>query len=234
MRIYLFTVTLFLSCSSFAQDFALKTDTLSGVIDNKYREDNIYIALNYDLLDQMPEGMSQNGFSLGLSLGYIRDIPLNEKRNFGIGLGLGFSTNSINQNLKITKENSTILYEIINSDEFSKNKFSTQIIELPFELRWRTSTPTEYKFWRIYAGFKLGYIVSANSKFKGNGERIVVSNLRDDMNLWQYGLTLSAGYSTWNVNLYYGLNPIFNKNALVNGVKNDAKLIKIGLIFYLL
>jgi len=210
-------------------------DSINGdVLDKRYREDHFYFSVNYNLLNHMPKDMSQNGFSIGLSLGYIRDIPLNDNRNFGLGLGIGFTTNSINQNLKISKTNDDIMYDIIDSEDFSKNKLSAQVIELPFELRWRTSTPSEYKFWRVYAGFKLGYVVAANSKFKGGGDQVSISNLKSELNEWQYGLTLSAGYNTWNVNFYYGLNTFFDENVQINGQKNKTRLVKIGLIFYLL
>ena len=71
-------------------------------IDNKYREDQIYINLNYNSLKNTPENFSQNKFSSSLSLGFIRDIPINKNRNFGLGLGLGFSSGSYNNNYKFT------------------------------------------------------------------------------------------------------------------------------------
>ena len=38
------------------------------------------------------------------------------------------------------------------------------MIEMPIEFRWRNSTASSYKFWRIYAGAKLGYVAGARSK----------------------------------------------------------------------
>ena len=122
---------------------------------------------------------------------------------------------------------------MIDLEDFTKNKFSTQLVELPIELRWRTSTPEEYKFWRIYAGVKFGYIVASKAKSKGGGETIKISNL-DAIEKLRYGLTLSIGYSTWNVNLYYGLNPIFDDSVIINGEKTDIRIVKIGLKFYIL
>jgi len=50
----------------------------------------------------------------------------------------------------------------------------------------------------------------------------------------QYGLTLSAGYGTWNFHVYYGLNSIFDNNIQFEGESMDMKSLKIGLMFYIL
>ena len=226
--LFLFSIQLTIS----QEDVSENNDT-SSIVDNLYKEDQFYFSVSYNLLSNMPEGMSQEGFSTGFTLGYIKDIPLNSRRNFALGIGLGISTNSYNNNLKISKNNGVYNYELIDLDDFTKNKFSTQLVELPIEFRWRTSTPEEYKFWRIYAGVKLGYIVASKSKSKGGGETIKISNL-EVIEKIRYGLTLSAGFSTWNVNLYYGLNPIFDKSVKINNEKTDIRIIKIGLMFYLL
>ena len=70
------------------------------------------------------------------------------------------------------------------------------------------------------------------TKFKGELGTIKNRNI-ESINDFQYGLTVSAGYNTWNIYFYYGLNPIF-KDVSVNNARNDMNAIKIGLIFYLL
>ncbi len=207
-----------------------------SVIDTKYREDQFYISATYNLLGRKPRGMSQSGFSSGFHLGFIRDMPLNKRRNIAIGLGLGLSTNSYNQNIQITETNNVVTYDILDSDvTFSKNKFTTYLVEVPLEFRWRTSTASTYDFWRIYAGVKIGYVVFNSSKYRGQPNDIQVSNI-DDFNRMQYGLTLSAGYSNVSVHLYYALNPIFNSDTKLvdTGEVLEINAVKIGLIFYIL
>jgi len=204
-------------------------------IDSLYKEDQFYIGATYNLLGRRPKDVSQSGFSSGFHLGYIKDMPINEKRNIAIGLGLGLSSNSFNQNILIDKVANNYSYTILDDNEtsYSKNKFTTYMIEVPLEFRWRTSTATEYKFWRIYTGVKVGYIFANSSKFKGENLNIRHGNI-DDFNKVQYGLTISAGYNTWNVHLYYGLNPIFNNEAKIDGKHLNMNAIKIGLMLYLL
>ncbi|WP_452223953.1 porin family protein [Lacinutrix chionoecetis] len=205
-------------------------------IDSLYKEDQFYFGVTYNLIGKKPTGLSQNGFSGGFHFGYIKDMPINKRRNKAIGVGLGVSLNSFNQNIQISESDvKNENFQIIDENEisFTKNKFSTYMVELPIEFRWRTSTATDYKFWRIYTGFKLGYVFTNSSKFEGTPEDIKLTNI-SAINDFQYGLTLGAGYNTWNFYLYYALNPLFNDSASIDGKVIDANAIKLGLMFYIL
>lgn len=200
-----------------------------------YREDQFYASVTYNLLNSKPDGLAQSGFSTGFHIGFIRDMPINKDRDFAIGLGIGFSLNSYNQNLSIIEENKVIIFSILNEDgiNVSKNKFSTYLVEVPLEIRWRTSTASDYNFWRIYTGFKLGYMLHNSTKLKSSAGDVQLSNI-DSFNKLQYGLTLGAGYGTWNFHAYYGLNSIFNDDSKLNSETIDMNVIRLGLIFYIL
>src|SRR5690606_15620929 len=228
-----FMLSFFWMSTLFSQEVAVDS---SGVVDTKYREDQFFLAITYNLLEKKPKDVSQTGFSSGFHFGYIRDFPLNKRRNFGLGLGLGASINSYNHNIYVFEDgNGDIAYANLNNLDlsYSKNKFATYLFEVPLEVRWRTSTATEYKFWRIYTGFKMGYLVASSTKFKGSGGKVKNNNVNDFNNL-QYGLTFSAGYNTWNFHIYYSLNPILNNDAKLDGETIDMSAIKFGLIFYIL
>lgn len=231
MKSLLITLLLFLAYQSMTSQ-----DELGQIeIDSLYREDQFFVGVTYNLLGNLPIGISQSGFSSGFHLGFIRDFPINKRRNLALGLGVGYSWNSFNQNLLISEgSDSKYIYSIIDDSRiYSKNKFSQHLIEIPFEFRWRSSTTTEYKFWRIYSGLKTGYVVSNSSKFEGSPENSKYRNIKDFNDL-QYGLTLSVGYNTWNFYVYYSLNPIFDSNAQLNDTSIEMNAIKIGLIFYIL
>ena len=209
------------------------TDT-SSKLDTQYREDQIYFGITYNLLTQMPADMAQIGFSSGFHFGLIRDFPLNENRNVGLGIGLGYSGNSVNQNLLISENpGGSLSYSIGSTDTFSKNKFTMHLVELPFEVRFRSSTVDDYQFWRIYAGFKLGYLFHSTVKYKGQPSDYKIKPL-DDFRTFHYGLTLSIGYDKFNAHLYYGLNPLFEDAAKLNNEILDVRLIRIGLMLYIL
>ncbi len=215
--------------------WSFSQETVSKQADSLYKEDQFYAGITYNLLSKKPADLSQSGFSIGLHLGFIKDMPINKNRNIAIGIGLGYSANSFNQNLLVNKDSQGVInYSILNStDTYSKNKFSEHLIEVPFEFRWRTSNATDYKFWRIYTGFKIGYVLANTAKHIGDLGNLKYKGIQD-FNDFQYGLTLSVGYNTWNFYAYYGLNPLFSSNAKIDGKSIEMKAVKIGLMFYIL
>lgn len=225
----------FILCYLSAFPLCMAQEETDKVVDSLYREDQFYLGMTYNLLEKKPVGVTQSAFSFGLHLGFIRDMPINKKRNKAFGIGLGYSTNGYNHNILMAKEdNGKVSYSLLeDSNSYSKNKFNTHVVEVPIQYRWRTSTPSDYGFWRIYVGFKVGYVVSHIYKYKGElGDIKHYDN--DDFNDFQYGLTLSAGYSTWNFHVYYDLNSILSGNAKLDNNPIDMNAIKLGLMFYIL
>lgn len=222
-----FLVSLLLLISFFIS-FSQKND-----VDNKYLEDQFYLGLYYSTLTSSPENFNQNKFSSTLNFGFIRDFPFNEQRNFGVGVGVGLSFSSSNSNLKLSDLNSSVSGEIVNGEDFTKNKWNTTKIEFPFEVRWRTSTPTSYKFWRVYFGVKTSYLLKSKYKYESLNSNYTLENL--PFRKTQSGITVNAGNNTWNLGLYMGLNPIFNKEFGQNNPNlKDLKEFKLGLVFYIL
>lgn len=226
MKIFRFFLFLF-SASIVAQVNSTKI-----VIDENYREDQLYLGVSYNVFAEKPEGLIQTGLSGGVHMGFLRDFPLNKRRNFGLAIGLGWSYNSYNQNFFIGEENEKTIFQILDRNEVSyeTNRFSTYLFELPIEIRWRTSTPTLYKFWRIYAGFKIGYSYFFKSEFRQENNTVVQTNV-GELNRFRFGSTLSLGRGNFNLQVYYGLNSFFNFD---NENFSDLTALQVGLIFYIL
>lgn len=230
MKFLLNSFLLLIACAGFAQETEAPNFT---AVDSLYREDQFYFSFTYNILLNKPAGISQNKFSAGFAGGFLRDMPINESRTFAIAAGLGYTLNNYNEDLKISEVNGDAVYTLVEPDSgYDKNKLSLHFVDLPIEIRWRTSTPESHKFWRIYTGFKLSYLFYSRSKFVGNQEKIVLTK-NDDLNKVRYGVYLAAGYNTWNFNIYYGLNPVF-KSAKLEGRKIDMQTLNIGLMFYIL
>lgn len=206
----------------------------SEAIDEKYREDQFYIGVTYNFLENKPAGMSQQGLSGGLHLGFIRDFPVNKKRNIAFGVGLGYSSNSYNQNLYIKEENANVTYQILdnNTTAYSKNKLNIHVVEIPIQFRWRTSTAETYKFWRVYTGVKLGYVVNSIVKYKGIYGDFKQNN-PPHINRIKTTLDISFGWNTWNFHIAYGINNLLSSDAKLDGAVIDVNEIKFGLMFYM-
>lgn len=218
---------LFFNLSVFAQKETIDFDA----IDSLYREDQFYVSLSYNNLQNTPSGFNQIKISPSISLGFVRDFPINKKRTWAIGAGLGYSYNGLNQNIGINEIDGKNEYSIINT-EFNKNKLVLHYIDLPLEIRWRNSTPQSHKFWRIYTGFKLSYLIFDQNKYDGLGLTVKQSG-NNDLNKLQYGTYIAAGWNTWNAYIYYGLNPIF-KSTIIDNQSLKMNSFTIGLMFYVL
>ena len=231
-KLCLFIVGFILSLPVAAQQ---DTPGAASVIDSLYREDQFYIGLTFHLLHDLPEEVTQKGFSGGLHLGFIRDFPLNKRRNIAIGVGAGWSINTYGQELFIGEDlNDRTIFRDLNALEidYDTNRFSTQLVELPLEFRWRTSVPESYRFWRIYTGLKLGYIYHFKSNFRQEGNQVVQTDV-PELERFRLGTTFTFGYSTFNFHVYYNLNPFF-KDAQLNNTEFGIHTFKVGLMFYLL
>lgn len=231
MRLFIKIFLLFSVFNVYSQEE--KTVVSNIKIDSLYREDQFYFGFTLNTLQNKPAGLTQDKFSSGFSLGFLRDMPINKNRTIAIAPGLGFTYNNFNQNLLITGSNQTPIYTIIDSKtEYSKNRFSQLLIEIPIELRWRSSTFESHKFWRVYGGFKCGYLLYDKSIYKDSQEKKIISNNKD-FNKFQYGAYLSSGYNTINIYIYYGLNTLF-QTAKIQSEPLDLNAINIGIMFYIL
>lgn len=231
----LFLGILFVSLPVSAQE---EIDSLYPGVDSLYREDQFYLGFTYNLLTSKPEDIVQSGFAGGVHLGFIRDFPLNDRRNIAIGAGIGWSFNTYGQNLLITEDpvNENTIFRVLDEDEtdYNSNRFSTQIIEVPLQFRWRTSTASKYKFWRIYTGLKFGYAYYFRSTLvRGDGEKYRQTDV-PQFNPIRLGATFTFGYNTFNFHFYYSLIPFFNDQATLNGQPIDMGTLQIGLMFYIL
>lgn len=214
---------------------AIGQEPMSGsTADTKYLEDQFYIGLTYNFLMDLPTDVAQRNLSYGLQGGFIKDIPLNWGRNVGLGIGLGYGINSYYSNLRAIRNGGQLDYIVLDSDvRYKRNKVETHVLEVPLQFRWRNSTPEEYKFWRIYAGMKFGYIFANQSKFVSSTEKTSFKN--SDIRDFQYGLSLNFGYNTFNIHVYYALSSLFKDGtSLSTGEPINMQPLQVGLIFYIL
>ena len=62
------------------------------------------------LLQMFLSGVKSRGLSGGIQFGYLRDMPINERRNVAIAIGLGLSFDQFGQNLFIGEAANENLY----------------------------------------------------------------------------------------------------------------------------
>jgi hypothetical protein len=221
-------LTLFIILINVIGSFAQK-DSLN--LGDRYAEDQIYVAVSYAQFVDQPQEIFKSNFSYGLSVGFLKDVILNKQGNVSIAAGVGYGFDFFNHELKVEEINNAT--DFSSDVSISANLFKSHNLEFPLEFRWRTSTANKYSFWRIYGGIKFSYNLSNKFQFDDeNGNTFKYQDV-SNYNKLQYGLTLSTGYDEFNINLYYGLTPVF-ENSTINGEVINTKILKFGLIFYLL
>ncbi len=232
MRCYCYWLLFFTVNVVFSQDISVPAPMIA--VDSLYREDQFYLTISYNSLLNAPSGVSQDKFSSGFKAGILRDMPINKGRNVAVAAGLGMSFNKYFQNLIISKVDEVPVYNTPESGkDFRKNKFEELFVDVPIEFRWRTSIPESHKFWRVYTGLQLSYLVYDKSVYVDSEYHINVTH-NSDFNKFQAGIYVAAGYNTWNFYTYYGLLPIFKSSAEVNGEQVGFHALNFGLMFYIL
>lgn len=195
------------------------------VVDSLFREDQFYVSISYNFLQNKPDNFSQYSFSTGLSAGFLRDFPISDNRHWAIAPGIGYSFNDLKQNIDFSSISNSTDTEIV------KSRIILHYVDFPLELRWRNATPDSHKFWRIYGGFMASYLINGKFKYEGDlGPR--TENINDLLNKFQYATYLTFGFNTWNAYIHYGLNPYFDKDK--TAAENNMTSLKIGLMFYIL
>lgn len=233
MRLSLSVLLLLLASKVFSQEIPTLPPPMIAV-DSLYREDQFYVGFTYNLLLDIPKGVSQNKFSAGFTGGFLRDMPINKKRTVALATGLGITYNKYFQTLVVSSLDNVAQYEIVApGTQYEKNKFEEILIDLPLQFRWRNSTAESHKFWRIYAGFKLSYVALGRSKYVDSGYDITVTD-NADLNKLRVGAFLVWGYNTWNFYGYYGITPIYKSSAQLNNQSVGMNALHIGLMFYIL
>ncbi len=228
----MYKITIVFLFLSFSTTFSQIESIEKPVVDSLYREDQFYLNITNNSVQNSPTGFNQNRFSPGIGIGFLRDMPVNKRRNFSVALGFGYSVSILNQNIAITQGTSNLEYSVIANSAYDKNKLSIHYIDIPLEIRWRTSDAINTQFWRIYTGFKFSYSTYNQYKLETSSQVVALTNI-SEINKIQLGCYLTAGYNTFNLYVYYGLNPIF-KSANINNTEIKATTLNFGLQFYIL
>jgi hypothetical protein len=231
-KVFKFYIGLLLGFVSFC---GIAQDTIRpAVVDSLYREDQFYVGVTYNLPLSLPSGTNVRGLSGGFQLGFLRDMPINKQRNIAIAIGAGISIDQYGQNLFIGETaNDETIFRVLNNVDYTRNRFNTAIVEAPIEFRWRSSTPSSYKFWRVYAGFRVGYAYWYKATFKQTGNNVNQTKI-PEFDPLRMAATLSLGYNTFNFFASYSINPFFKDAVTVDGEKVDFRTLKVGLMFYIL
>lgn len=171
-----------------------------------------------DLVMDAPANVEFRGFNPGANVFVMRTFPIGTSK-FAFAGGLGLGMHNIYSNSLLQDTSGVSFFRNIPEKttggkdlSYKKSKISLTYIDVPLELRFKTESG-----FRVSAGFKVGYLLNAHTKYKGDDledgskTKIKVSHL-PNIQTWRFGPTFQIGYKWINLMGFYSISTIFEQN----------------------
>ncbi len=183
---------------------AQKADTVVTYEPAIPKKDRLIVELGHANWLHQPQGIETRPYSYDIGIYYCYEIGFGESP-FGVATGLGFSSHNVHHNGYFSRnfQEGTLLKPYLGAEP-DLNKLSTNYIDVPVELRFRTRH--EHPF-RITAGFRAGYLVNVHTKTK-DGDNKWKHYQVPDLLPYRYGIHARIGYGFINLHGYYALSTL--------------------------
>lgn len=161
-----------------------------------------------DIWMNVPSDIDLRTINQGANVFLMYNLQLAES-NSAFAFGLGFSNHNMYGDFVIpdVKADSIALEPIPSSVSYRKSKMAYTTIDLPLELKLKTD-----KGFKVGIGFKIGWVISSKTKYKGNidGVEHKTKDLGiNQMDNFVYGATLRVGYKVVNLFCNYQISKVF-------------------------
>ncbi len=191
--------------------------------------DRLVVDLTFDQWLHNENGLKLKWHSRGFNTYFMYDIQLGKKKKlFSVAPGLGISTSSIFHNTFLVEDTVTGTELVVRNDNYKRNKLGLTYVDIPLELRFRSTPNAKNKSWKFALGFKAGVLIDSKTKVKqedANGNMKIYKEKRyGDLNRFRYGATVRFGYGPFNFFGYYSLAKLFDK-----GMGPDITPISMGI-----
>ena len=159
-----------------------------------------------------PSTISLEPYSFGVNVYRMIDIPFTHR--FGIGIGLGFSSQNFHHNgqfvttIDSSGNEFTTIEPFAAGYDYRRNKISMNYFDIPFELRFRSKENPRFS---VYPGFKAGYLFNAHTKTIDGTGKYKNYNI-PGFDRFHYGISLRMGWGkAIQVYTFYQLSSMFEK-----------------------
>lgn len=204
-------LTILITCLAVTSLQAQNAETLS-------KKFTTGIDIFNDLVQDAPAGIEYRTINPGVNIYgmYTYEIP-KSTISLAIGLGLGMHNLHSNGLLSDSAANSVLtpFPETANGRnvDYKQNKLQLTYLDIPAEIRFKSKGG-----FRLAAGIKAGYLLSAHTKYKGDdldGGRTVKIKEGSLPNLekWRFGPTFQIGYKFVNLTAFYSLSRVFTETT---------------------
>ena len=228
MKKVLLIILLFTTATVSAQDAKL------GLLKRLSTSVNLFT----DIWQTKNDSITPGSINPGINFSIMLDNPIGEKKTpWSYAFGAGITSENLFNNIFIgNRKNAsniteTYFYRIPKVTtagtalSYKKNKMVFTYIDIPFELRYRTTNGFKYA-----VGLKYGLLVGFDTKYKGEdpqgklGSLTIKQSTATNLQTSRYGLTLAVGYKSLMFNGYYQLTKTYKE-----GVGPDMYPVSIGI-----
>jgi len=159
-----------------------------------------------------PEGMNVRAINQGAGAFVTYNVPLGDGPvSFALGAGIGWHNLYSNMTINDIKADTIVFSRIPDSIDYSKSKLGLTYLDFPLELRFKAKNKV-----RFSVGVKLGYLLDAKTKFKGdnlNGDEYISKFKQvNNADKFRFGPVVRVGYNWFQVMAYYSVTKIFDKS----------------------
>jgi hypothetical protein len=198
------------------------TSVSAQVVNEKTKKRiTVGVGVATDIWLNMPDSLKSRAINQGANVFVMYNVPFG-KSNFSMAAGLGISTHNLYGNFLVnSKPDSTWMVKIPDSISYKRSKITTAYLELPVEFRYKNKIKLT-----VALGFKGGLLIGSNTKYVGDGGIQTVNysvpedNGKTRIRIWGienltkfiYGPTLRIGYRWFNVNAFYMISTLFEKD----------------------
>ena len=167
-----------------------------------------------DIWQNMPDSVQSRKINQGINIYAMYSFPVG-KSDFSFAIGGGIASHNLYlKGIVKTVANKTAFYPVKSSTNkpisYDKSKLNLTYLDIPLELRYKNKNQ-----FRVSAGFKVGFLLSNHTKYKGNsldGSGLKVkeklANIQNVESM-RYGVTGLVGYKWINLTLFYSLSKVF-------------------------
>ena len=190
------------------------------------RRVSVGVEIYQDFWMKWPKGMNVRAINQGAGGFIMYNVPFGESPvSFSIGAGIGCQNLFSNTTINDIHADTITFTPIPDTIDYKKSKLGLTYLDFPLELRVVTKDKI-----RFSVGLKLGYLLDAKTKYKGDdiyGQESTVKYRKvEHVDKFRFGPTIRFGYDWFQIMGYFSVSQIFEK-----GLGPDLYPISVGITF---
>lgn len=206
---------------------AIAQEKKSIIGETTIRRVSVGAEIFQDFWMKWPEqGMNVRAINQGAAGFVMYNVPFGKSPvSFSIGAGISCHNLYSGSTINDIHADTIVFTPIPDSISYKKSKLGLTYLDFPIELRVVTKDKI-----RFSVGVKLGYLLDAKTKYKGDDADGFQSTVKyrkvEHMDKFQFGPTIRFGYDWFQIMGYYSVTQIFEK-----GLGPDFYPISVGITF---